>query len=338
MKNIPEADQIKKIVDSSKRILILQADNPDGDSLGSALALESILGEIGIETTLYCAVKIPDYLRYIDGWDRVQTDIPSNFDASIIVDVSTDSLFDSLNKTPEKNLIAKKPSIIIDHHFVDKTIGRVDVVCVQEAVATAEVIYELSKQLDWPLSNNALKPLLAAILADSLGLTSEGTSARSIEIVAEIVKNGVTIAEIEYARRELAKKTPALLHYKGELLQRVEYFDDDRISIVSIPWIEIEKYSHDYNPSVLVLDDMRQTNGVAIVIAFKIYKDGKVTAKIRCNHGYGIADKLAKHFGGGGHAFASGFKITNGKTLEAIKSDTIKITSELLNEVDDNLK
>jgi phosphoesterase RecJ-like protein len=126
------------------------------------------------------------------------------------------------------------------------------------------------------------------------------------------------------------RKSPELIKYKGELLQRLEYFADSRITAVTIPWAEIERYSPLYNPPMLIMDDMRSATGAQIAIAFKLYSDGHVTAKIRSNFGYGIAGKLAEHFGGGGHAYASGFKIKDGRPFDEIKSECIRITTELL--------
>jgi nanoRNase/pAp phosphatase (c-di-AMP/oligoRNAs hydrolase) len=131
------------------------------------------------------------------------------------------------------------------------------------------------------------------------------------------------------------RKKPEILAYKGELLQRVEYYANNRVAIIAIPWEEIQKYSYDYNPSMLVLDDMRLVEGVDVAIAFKTYKDGKVTAKIRCNYGKGIALDLSKHFTGGGHSYASGYKITDGRSFETIKNETIKKATELLDALTD---
>src|SRR5687768_5974505 len=78
----PEAAQIQELLGTAQRIVVLQADNPDGDSLGSALALEQILHEMGKEPILYCGVDIPAYLRYLPGWDRVVKELPKQFDAS----------------------------------------------------------------------------------------------------------------------------------------------------------------------------------------------------------------------------------------------------------------
>ncbi len=90
------------------------------------------------------------------------------------------------------------------------------------------------------------------------------------------------------------------------------------------------RYSHAYNPSMLVIDDMRFVTGVAVVIAYKLYKDGKMTAKIRCNYGSPIGGDLAKHFGGGGHAYASGFKIEDGRPFNETKSECTDYATKLL--------
>jgi phosphoesterase RecJ-like protein len=334
MTSYPQAQAIADIITPASRIAILQADNPDGDSLGSALALEQILHDMGKEPILYCGVDIPSYLSYMAGWDRVSKDLPPKFDAAIIVDTSADSLFEQLDKTKQKGWVATKPTVVIDHHDVENTIKFANVICNQPAVATGEVIYELARQLQWPLSLTAKEMITSAIMSDSLGLTTDATTARTIHIVAELVEGGVNIPKLEQKRRELMHKSPELIDYKGRLLQRIEYFADSRITSVTIPWAEIEQYSPQYNPSMLVIDDMRTATGAQIAISFKLYSDGHVTAKIRANYGYPIAGELAKHFGGGGHPYASGFKITQARPFNEIKSECIEYATELL----DNLE
>jgi phosphoesterase RecJ-like protein len=336
MANYPESTQIREIVLKSQKILIIQADNPDADSLSSTLALEHILGDMGHEVFLYCGVDLPSYLHYLPGFDRVSSELPNNFDASIIVDTSSDSLLEQLDRHGHKGWIASKPSIILDHHATEPTINFATVICNHKAVSTTEVIYELTKQLDWSLNVGAKNLIAIGILSDSLGLMSSSTTSRSIHIIAELVEAGVDLPEIDNARRETLKRDSELIHYKGRLLERVEFYADERIAMVTIPWEEIEQYSPLYNPSMLVIDDMRLAKNTDIAIAFKIYKDGKVTAKIRANYGRAIADKLAEHFGGGGHPYAAGFKITNGKSYEDIKTETIKVAAKLLDELENN--
>ncbi|MDB5170149.1 MAG: hypothetical protein JWN82_545 [Candidatus Saccharibacteria bacterium] len=328
----PEASDISALIEQAHHIVILQADNPDGDSLGSALALEGILGDMGKEPYLYCGVDMPAHLRYLPGWDRVSNELPSGFDLSIIVDTSSISLFEQAKKTGDLQRVSSKPVVVLDHHQeVENSLDFAKIVCNKPAVATGEIIYELAKQLNWPLNHEAMYAIAVSILSDSLGLMTDATTARSIHVIAELVEQGVKLPEIENLRRALNRKSPSLTRYKGQLLQRVEYHADDRVATVTIPWDEIEKYSPEYNPSVLVLDEMRMTINTAVAIAFKVYSDGKVTGKIRCNYGSPVASKLAEHFGGGGHPYASGFKIQDKTPIADIKAACVAKTIELLN-------
>ncbi|MEX0881523.1 MAG: DHH family phosphoesterase [Candidatus Saccharimonadales bacterium] len=329
-----EAESIRKIIEDAQTVVIIQADNPDIDSLASALALESILGQLGKTVHLYCGVDLPSYLHYLPGWGRVSRDMPKQFDASIIVDTASDSLLSQLDKSGAKGWVAAKPVVVLDHHTTEATISFASVICNPKAVATGEVIYELAKKLEWPLDSSSMNLIAMAILSDSLGLMSESTTSSSIRIIAELVEAGVNLPELESARRETLKREPELVHYKGDLLKRVEFAADGRLAIVTIPWEEIERYSPLYNPSMLVIDDMRLAKGTDVAIAFKLYRDGKITAKIRCNYGWGIADKLAEHFGGGGHPLASGFKITDGRKFDTIKVETISVAAKLLDGIE----
>jgi phosphoesterase RecJ-like protein len=313
--------------------VVIQADNPDTDSLASSLALEQILGDLGKDVRLFCGVELPSYLRYLPGSDRVSTELPHNFDASIIVDTSSDSLLEQLGRRSQKGWLAAKPAIILDHHATQPTISFAKVICNPKAVSTGEVIYELSRQLGWALNHEAQNMVAVSIMSDSLGLMSGSTTARSIHIIAELVEAGVSLPEIDNARRQTMRRAPELIAYKGRLLERVEFYSDSRVATVTIPWDEIERYSPLYNPSMLVIDDMRLAENTALAVAFKLYKDGKVTAKIRANYGNGIADKLAEHFGGGGHPYAAGFKITDGRKYEDIKGETIKVAAQMLDDM-----
>lgn len=324
---------IDEIVKKAQHIVVLQADNPDGDSLASALALESILEDLGKKVTMVCGIDMPLHLHYLDGWSRVQKDVPHAFDASIIVDASTSSLFETLQKNNQYSWVLTKPLIVLDHHQTSDGISEATVSLIPAAVATGEVIYQLAKALQWPLSIESNKHIAVSILSDSLGLTSEGTTVACIRILADIVESGVKLSDLDAARRELMKREPILLDYKGKLLQRIQLHSNDSIATVVIPWEEIQQYSTLYNPPMLVLDDMRMTVGVKMAIAFKVYNDGKVTAKIRTNSDGAVADKLAEHFGGGGHRYAAGYKKTGVNDYQQLIQETVQVAEKLIAEL-----
>lgn len=328
----PQAEKIKSIVDEAHKIVIIQADNPDGDSLGSALALEYVLSDLGKDVTMYCAVDMPSYLHYLQGWDRVAKDMPAQFDASIIVDASTTSLLEKLEQSGQQAWVASKPCIVLDHHAkVENVIPYATCLLNDPGRSSAgELIFALAEQLSWHVSIAAQTSLMTAILGDTQGLTNQLTTAETYRIMGAMVTNGVDRPALEELRREAGKMLPEIFRYKGKLIERAELWHDNRIATVTIPQAEITQYSPLYNPAPLIQNDLLQTSGVQIAIVLKQYGDGKITAAIRSNPGYGIAAKLADHFGGGGHDFASGFKITGGRPFNEVKSECISTALALL--------
>jgi phosphoesterase RecJ-like protein len=326
-----EISKIGELVKEANRIVIIQADNPDADSLGSALALESILGDMGKEPFLYCALDMPDYLKYLPGWDRVEKELPINFDLSIIVDTSAVTLLEKLESSAQRVLMPKHPCIVLDHHAgVDCDIPYATVVLNDSSkVSTGELIYSIAKELDWEVNVPAKELIANSILADSLGLVSENTTADTYRVMAELIEGGVSRPKLEEARRLLNKMDPRIFKYKAQLIERTALELDGVLALVIIPQAEINEFSPLYNPAPLIQGDHLQTNGVLVSVVLKNYDNGRVTAAIRCNNGAGIASQLAEHFGGGGHAYAAGFK-TEGKPLNEIKSECIRIVSDLL--------
>ena len=303
-------DQAKELITNAQKIVIIQAENPDGDSLGSALALEEILSDLGKDVVLFCAIDIPKYMYYIRGWDRVVKDWPSDRDLAIIVDTTSQLLLaKTLTKTGVRHSLETKPVLVLDHHQDVESDLPFDHTLINDkpAVATGEVIYKLAQSADWAINQQAAENLFLSIQADSLGLTTQNTTVESYRVAAELVGLGANPSEIEGRRREYMKKPADILAYKGELIGRIEYALDGKLATVHIPWEDIEEYSDRYNPSILVLDEMRLVEGVVIAVAIKTYPDGKLTGKIRSN--LPIGGQVAGFFGGGGHEYSSGFKV-----------------------------
>lgn len=319
-----------------KTILVIQAENPDGDSLGSALALEEILCDLGKNVLLYCPVDIPKYLRYASGWDRVTQEWQNKFDAAIIVDTASETLLERALIPQQRAQLEKVPVIVLDHHETAGTLQFKNIAVTDSScVATGELIHKIAKELNWPINFQAAENMIIAIMADSLGLTTPNTTADSIHTVASLVESGAKLSDIENRRREFMKKSPEILAYKGRLIERIEYHLDGQLGIIHIPWEEIAEFSDQYNPSMLVLDEMRLVEGVRLGIAIKTYPDGKITGKIRANPDAPVAESIAGFFGGGGHMFASGFRVYD--DYQIVKHELIGAVDKILTE-NDNAK
>lgn len=327
---------IDEIVAASQRIVVLQADNPDADSLGSALALEHILSDLDKDVALYCGVNIPDYLRYMNGWDRVLPELPSQFDAAIIVDASTYVLFEKLAAANKFSVISSKPSIVLDHHAeVEKPLDFATVSVVDAGVAsTGDLIYSLADSLGWKINPTAAEHLMMSILGDTQGLTNELTTANTYRTMAVLTELGADRPKLEELRREYGKMAPKIYTYKADLINKTVFEADGRVASVTINQAELNEFSPLYNPVPLIQPDMLQVKGVGIGIVYKVYDDGRITGAIRSSGNYPVAGKLAVAMGGGGHAHASGFKVTDGRPFNEVKSECTRLATEMLDEID----
>ena len=321
-----------RLINEAKKIIVVQAENPDGDSVASSLALEEILGDLGKQVVMYCPVDIPKYLRYIIGWDRVVSDFDTSADLAIIVDTSSDVLLSKVLETRGvRHYLESHPVLVIDHHTTKSTLTfDHEMLSIDTAISTSEVIYKLAKDSEWNVNSQAAEHLLAAQLADSLGLSTQTVTPESYRIASELTELGAHVANIEERRREYMKKSPEILKYKGELLGRIEYFLDNKLAVVHIPWEEIQAYSDQYNPTVLVLDEMRLVEGVQIAVGIKTYPDGKLTGKLRSNKP--VSEQVAGYFGGGGHQYAAGFRVYEeyDKVIHELLTATQKALDETL--------
>lgn len=331
-------EKIRAAVEAAKRIVIIQADNPDADSLGSALALEHILGDLGKDIVLYCGVSIPEYLRHLQGWDRVVDTLPSQFDLSIIVDASTYTLLEKLELSGQLAWVKSKPCIVLDHHMtVDRKLEFTNLQINDDAAAsTGQIIFDLGVANNWQISTPAAEHLMSSILGDTQGLTNDLTSAKTYRTMAELTELGAHRPKLEEARREYSKMVEKIYRYKGTLIEHTEFLADERIAFLRVPQAEINEYSPLYNPAPLIQNDMLQVRGVALAIVIKTYDDGRVTGALRANNGYPVCGKLAEHMGGGGHDYAAGFKVVDGTSYDDVKVKCIQYATELLDNLSEN--
>lgn len=315
-------------VKDKNTICIIQAENPDGDSLGSVLALDYLLEDKGI--SLYCPVDIPKYLHYFSDWSRVTNEFDFKADGYIIVDTAATVLLSKLlDDTAIRNRLYSAPVLVIDHHESEDDLNFPHESIIETRSASAELLFEIASSLKIKINKPAAEAILQGISSDTLGFTSSSVTARTFEIAAELTRLGANVSELEENRREYMKKSPRILDYKADLIKRIDYSLDGALATVHIPWDDIREYSDEYNPNVLILEELRLVEGVKVAVAIKTYPDGKVTGKIRSAYGYGIAEQVAGYFGGGGHEYAAGFR-TYDTSYEEVLADLVKIVPGLI--------
>lgn len=320
-----------EFLQDKKNICVIQAENPDGDSLGSAVALDYLLSDR--EISLYCPIDIPKYLHYFKDWSRVTNEFDFKADGYIIVDTAAEILLSKLMEDAViKNRLFSAPVLVIDHHETADDLSFPHESIIEVRPSCTELIYRIAKNEKIEINQDAAVAIFQGLLSDTLGLTSGSVTAETFEIAAELTRLGANITVLEDERREYMKKSPRILDYKADLIKKIEYYLDGKLAVVHITWDEIREYSEEYNPNVLILEEMRLIEGVEVAVAIKTYPDGKVTGKIRCNVSTPIAEKVAEYFGGGGHPQAAGFR-TYDTTYDEVVQDLVKIVPELSQDV-----
>ena len=318
-------------IGGKKSIQVIQAENPDGDSLGSAIALDYLLKDI--EVSMYCPVDIPRYLHYFDDWSRVTNEFNYRADGYIIVDTAASVLLTKLlDDTAIRNRLYSAPVLVIDHHETADDLDFPHESIIEVRPACTELIYDVAKECQLAVPREAADAIFMGIMSDTHGLTSPSVTARTFRVCAELTELGSDIAALEEKRREYMKKSVRIMEYKATLMQRVDFSLDNTLATVHIPWDDISEYSDEYNPNVLILEELRMVEGVKVAVAVKTYPDGTVTGKIRCMGDAAIAEKIAGYFGGGGHPFAAGFRAYD-TSYDEVLADLVKIVPELLAEV-----
>lgn len=318
---------MNRFLEGKQSICVIQAENPDGDSLGSAIALDYLFNDKDV--SLYCPVDIPKYLHYFEDWSRVSSEFDFRADGYIIVDTAAEVLLSKLlDDSAIRNRLYSAPVLVIDHHETEDDLQFTHEAIIEPRPSCTELIFRIAKESGIEINKKSAEAIFQGLLSDTLGLTSSAVTAETFEVAAELTKLGAEIATLEDRRRDFMKKSPRILDYKADLIKRIEYSLDGALATVHIPWDDIREYSNEYNPNVLILEEMRLVEGVQIAVAIKTYPDGKVTGKIRASHDTPIAEKIAGYFGGGGHPYAAGFR-TYDTSYEDVVSELIRIIPEL---------
>ena len=284
---------------------------------------------------------MPNYLHFLDGWQDVQNILRTDYDLAIMVDNSSRKLLGNEADIEQTiNLLKTKPLAILDHHL---SISDIDfaTLCINEPkmAATGQLIYVIAQEFNWPLNEVSATFLAAAILSDSLGFKSQimVENSEPLRVMADLVDLGVDLSDLSQRRLKWQELPTDLVAYRGELLQRIEFYEKNQIATLSIEYEEIKKLGSLYNPTI-VLDEMRLVENVKLSLGFKKYEDKlnrlfRVTLRIRCHHNCQIAQDLAEDFGGGGHPYAAGVKWeADNLDFAQIKRSVLEKAGNLLNQ------
>ncbi|MGI6141072.1 MAG: DHH family phosphoesterase [Caldicoprobacterales bacterium] len=284
----------------SRYIAVIAHIQPDGDTIGSCLALAEFLEAEGKKITLYCQDKVPSPLEFLNGYDKFRNseEEVTAYDLSIAVDCSD---IDRLGNCYEI-FKAGKHTINIDHHKSNTLFADINLVDTN-AAATGEIIYRIGRELTGHINKYAAEALYTAISTDTGSFCYGNTTSNSYRIAAQLVDYGVDIERITtilYKRNRLER-----IRLLGRALNSLALYENNTIAIMAITREDLAATGAMESEIESMVNYAINIIGVEIGILLKEAEDGTIRISFRSKGRIDVS-KLAGCFGGGGHHAAAG--------------------------------
>jgi len=300
-----ELAKFQEVLNQNQRFLVMSHNNPDGDTLGSNLAISMGLKNLGKQVTSTCYDKIPQKLEFLpESKNIVQEFLLEDFDALIIMDTGAKHLVSHFEMYPELNR-TKKPIIIIDHHYSVEKFGDIKIIN-SKATSTTSLLFEIFKKFNWEVTPKIATCLLNGIYTDTGSFMHSNTNVFVLKQAAELGRLGADFRPIQINN---FKRVPTnKLKLIGEVLSNIEFDPKTKVLKSGVPYETLEKYNAGPNDLDGVSDLICSYPEASYSVLYTENADGKVKASLRTRKENVNVAKIAENFGGGGHTKAAGFR------------------------------
>ncbi|MEI6221683.1 MAG: bifunctional oligoribonuclease/PAP phosphatase NrnA [bacterium] len=297
-----------KMLQRAQNIAIFSHRNPDGDALGSNLALHLALKKLLIKSTPVCVDHPPAVLHFLPHIDELVTSFdPEDFDLFVFLDcadIETLSGFYPRYKT----FFETKLTINIDHHPSNKLYAIENVVDKSKA-ATALLVYDLLQEMKIRIDPEIATCLLTGIITDTGGFQHSNTSPETLSVASDLTDKGANLEKIVNA--VFKSKSLTTLRLWGKALSRISLDKEKNLVWSSVTKEDISELGASYDDLSGVISFMFGIPEAKVAILLAEREDGKLKGSIRTKNG-ADANELAAFFGGGGHKKAAGFVVKQG--------------------------
>jgi len=321
-------DQIIRYLKNSNHILIATHTNPDGDAIGSLIAMGLCLDVLNKKTTLYNESPIPAVYRFLPAVNRVVRNIKNeNYDLAVILDCGNLKRIGMAVSAVRQIPI----TVNIDHHITNTRFGHLQLIDTS-ACATAEIVYRLIKQMDVTLDKAIATSIYTGILTDTGSFRFSNTNRAAFSICQEMVGLGVdpyNIAQHVYGAYSLGR-----IKLLNLALDSIEISDNGKLSIMTLT----QDMFHETHTQAEDVDGLinyaKRIEDVKVAALIQENRNGKEKSKnfnrfdvsLRSDGTVDVAS-IAASFGGGGHFIAAGFSIET--TLSDITSQMLKLAEKI---------
>lgn len=321
MKTNCTVDDIGRFIASHDSFAVISHVSPDGDTVGSALALCRMLRAMGKTADPVCDCAVPEIYRFLPGWEEVKTSaqLPRR-EATIAVDCADKGrmgaaadLFDAAADTLE-----------IDHHETNTGYAALDYIhgC---SAAAGLVLWQTARTLGWPMDDETVKCLFTAILTDTGGFAYSNTGSEAFAAAAEMLgEHKVDVAEIN----RLVYRTVPLAKTKllGRAIEKSRLYCNNRIAVSSLTLADRYEFGALGGDFDGIVEHLRDISTVEIAIFVRETVDGQ-KASLR-SEGELDVSAISAAFGGGGHRNAAG--LTSKTPIDELTAELTRLACELL--------
>lgn len=304
--------------------LIVSHFSPDGDNIGSSVAIYHFLKSIGKKAVILNEDKCPDKFRFlIENVDFYQVENYSNtqkFKNIIILDAG-----DIKRVGETQSFFADEIFVInIDHHISNNGFGNISIVK-PDFSSTGEVIYTLFEKNNFDVTKDIATAIYAAILSDTGGFRYSNTTPKTLSIAAKLAKNNISPSDL--MERIFHSNTYNQIIRLGNIIEKTELIKE--ASIVSLYHDETKESIEDND---LVLELLNSIKEAKITLFIRKIKENFIKISFRANCNFNVSE-FASRFGGGGHPKAAGLRFEG--SYDDVKNTII---NKLIIEMKDFLK
>jgi phosphoesterase RecJ-like protein len=281
------------------KIVLATHINPDGDTLGSALALTHALRSMGKEAVPLSHDGVPDIYRWMPGADLVQTDTPDrDFDLAIVCDTGT---AERIGRS--KDAVFSAPvSVCIDHHAAEGEFGQIRVVD-STSPSTGELVYGLLGAMGAEVTPDMAQCLMCAVVTDTGSFRYKNTRPETFRVAADLMERGAcpsAIAELVFDSRSYAS-----LKLMGRALDSLRVSEDGRVAWAHVRAEDFLELGAGDEETEGIVGHVRAVKSAVIGLLFREIPGRKVRISLRGRDGADV-NRIAQVFGGGGHKLAAG--------------------------------
>jgi phosphoesterase RecJ-like protein len=320
--NYNESEEILNLVKNSKKVLLNCHNHPDPDSIGSATSMYEALKQLGVESEIFCPSEIIDEYKFIPNNEQIKlTDyeqiVFDDYDLLIIMDSSN---WERVCGSKEIQKPDQIRIINIDNHKTNTSFGQINLLK-PEIASTCEMLWGVYKDWGVEINKNIAMSLLAGIYGDTGGFRFRETSAKTLEIAADLMRQGADHNVVVYnLYRSLIPETIDFFKFALN-----NYVIEERFVWFSMNYDEYSKAEiGDVDISDFLLDGIKDKEfGVRIIEK----EPGVAAVSFRARSDFDVS-KLATTIGGGGHQGAAGARVSG---------DFMKVKENILQKVRDEI-